>query len=151
GRLQLDNGYCRSTSLVSYFNGRGPGRTADCKPNEVDIPRVIGMTIARARGKLAATPLTPNIVYKPAQPKQRLDLVIDQFPKRGHASSYDTVTLVLAKSLHGVVPNVVGLTIRQARARIRARGFVPVQDRTSDGRAGVVLAQMPPAGVAGAE
>ena len=150
GLLQLDNGYCKSTSLVSYFSGRGPGRTADCKPNEVEIPRVIGMSILRAKRRLAAQPLTPNIVYKPAQPKQRLDLVLDQFPKRGRASSYDTITLVLAKAQHGVVPNVVGLTVREARARIRARGFVPVQDRTMDGPAGLVLAQAPPPGVAGA-
>lgn len=151
GRIQLDNGYCRATSLISYFNGRGPGRTADCKPNEVEIPRVIGMTLSRARLRLAATPLTPNLVYKPAQPKQRLDVVLDQFPKRGHASSYDKITLVLAKSQHGVVPNVVGLTIGEARARIRARGFIPVQERSTNGHSGRVLAQMPPAGVAGAD
>jgi len=58
---------------------------------------------------------------------------------------------VLAKSQHGVVPNVVGLTIREARARIRARGFVPVQERRTDGHAGRVLAQVPAAGVAGAD
>ena len=57
----------KSTSLVSYFSGRGPSRTADCKPNEVDIPSVVGMTISRAKRRLAAQPLTPNIVYKPAQ------------------------------------------------------------------------------------
>jgi penicillin-binding protein 1A len=149
GRLQLDNGFCRETSLVSYFSGHGPDRTANCKPNEVDIPRVVGMTLSRAKIRLAAQPLTPNIVYKPANPKQRLDLVLDQFPRRGRASSYDTVTLVLAKPLHGVVPRVIGLSIRDARARLRSRGFVPVIDRSADGKAGHVLAQMPPPGVAG--
>jgi penicillin-binding protein 1A len=150
GRLQLDNGYCLQTALVSYFVGHGPGRTANCKPNEVEIPRVTGMTIARAKLTLAAQPLTATIVYKPARPKQRIDLVLDQFPRRGHASSYDTVTLVLAKALHGVVPRVIGLSLREARGRLRGRGFVPAIDRFADGRAGRVLAQMPPAGVAGA-
>jgi penicillin-binding protein 1A len=149
GRLELDNGFCRETALVSYFSGHGPARTANCKPNEVEIPRVVGMTLTRARARLAAQPLTPNIVYKPARPKQRLDLVLDQFPKKGHASSYDTVTLVLAKPLNGVVPKVTGLSIRDARARLRSRGFVPVIDRFADGEAGHVLAQAPPAGVAG--
>jgi beta-lactam-binding protein with PASTA domain len=135
---------------VSYFVGHGPGRTANCKPNEVEIPRVTGMTIARAKLTLAAQPLTATIVYKPARPKQRIDLVLDQFPRRGHASSYDTVTLVLAKALHGVVPRVIGLSLREARGRLRGRGFVPAIDRFADGRAGRVLAQMPPAGVAGA-
>jgi penicillin-binding protein 1A len=151
GRLQLDNGHCRETSLVSYFSGRGPGRTANCRPNEVDVPRVVGMSLARAKIRLAAQPLTANIVYKPAKPKQRLDLVLDQFPRRGRASSYDTVTLVLAKALNGVVPRVVGLPLRDARARIRARGFVPVIDRFTDGSSGVVLAQSPPPYVAGVQ
>jgi len=150
GRLQLDNGFCRETALVSYFSGRGPTRTANCKRNEVDIPRVIGLTLARARLRLAGQPLTPNIVYKPARPKQRIDLVLDQFPRRGRASSYDTVTLVLAKPLHGVVPRVIGLSLRQARARLRGRGLVVDIDRFADGRAGRVLAQMPVPGVAAA-
>jgi membrane peptidoglycan carboxypeptidase len=150
GRLQLDNGYCRETSLVTYFSGRGPTRTANCKKNEVDIPRVIGMTLARAKLRLAGQPLTPNVVYKPARPKQRIDLVLDQFPRKGRASSFDTITLVLAKPLHGVVPRVIGLSLSQARARLRARGLVADIDRFADGRAGRVLAQMPVAGVAAA-
>jgi penicillin-binding protein 1A len=150
GRLQLDNGYCRETAIVSYFAGRGPKRTANCKRNEVQIPRVVGLTVARAKLRLAGQPLTPNIVYKPARPKQRVDLVLDQFPRRGRASSYDTVTLVLAKPLHGVVPNIVGLSLREARARLRARGLVSAIERFADGRAGEVLAQAPVAGVAAA-
>ena len=150
GRVQLDNGYCRETALVSYFSGRGPTRTANCKKNEVQIPRVIGMTLAGAKSRLAGQPLAANIVYKPARPKQRLDLVLDQFPRRGTASSYDTVTLVLAKPLHGVVPNVIGLSVREARAKLRARGLAPGIARFADGRAGRVLAQMPIAGVAAA-
>jgi penicillin-binding protein 1A len=150
GRLQLDNGYCRETAMVSYFSGHGPTRTANCKKNEVEIPRVIGMTLPRARLRLAGQPLTPNVVFKPALPKQRIDLVLDQFPRRGRASSWDTVTLVLAKPLHGVVPRVVGLSLPQARARLRARGLVPGIARFADGRAGRVLAQMPVPGVAAA-
>jgi len=150
GRLQLDNGLCRDTALVSYFSGHGPSRTANCKRNEVDIPRVVGMSLASAKIRLAAQPLTPNIVYKPAKPRQRLDLVLDQFPRRGRAASYDTVTLVLAKSLHGVVPKVIGLTLPEARTRLRSRGFVPMIDRFADGRAGRILAQTPAPHVAGA-
>ena len=105
------------------------------------------MTLAGAKLRLAGQPLTPNVVYKPARPKQRVDLVVDQFPRRGRASSYDTVTLVLAKPLHGVVPNVIGLSLRQARARLRGRGLVIGIARFADGR---VLAQIPVAGVAAA-
>jgi len=148
GVLRLDNGHCRDTELVSYFSGRGPQRNADCKPNEVDIPRVVGMSLTRARQRLALQPLSATIVYKPARPKQRVDLVLDQFPRKGRLSSHDSVTLVLAKPLHGVVPKVIGLSLRDARRRLRARGLVAVIERFADGRAGRVLAQRPVAGVA---
>jgi penicillin-binding protein 1A len=150
GVLQLDNGHCRDTELVSYFVGRGPGRTANCKINEVDVPLVVGMSLARARIRLGAQPLTPNVVYKPARAKQRLDLVLDQFPRKGRLSSYDKVTLVLAKPLHGVVPKVTGLSLNDARRRLRGRGLVVTVERFADGRPGRVLAQMPIAGVAAA-
>ena len=58
------------------------------------------------------------------------------------------MTLVLAKPLHGVVPRVVGLSLRDARLRIRGRGLIPMIDRFAEGHAGRVLAQMPVAGVA---
>jgi beta-lactam-binding protein with PASTA domain len=108
------------------------------------------MTLTRAKLRLAAQPLTPNLVYKPARPKQRIDLVLDQFPRTGRASSWDTVTLVLAKPLHGVVPRVTGLSLPQARARLRSRGLVPGVARFAEGRAGRVLAQIPLAGLAAA-
>ena len=108
------------------------------------------MSVTRAKIRLAAQPLTPNIVYKPARPKQRVDLVLDQFPRKGRLSSYDKVTLVLAKPLHGVVPKVIGLSIRDARLRLRGRGLVPMIERFADGRSGRVLAQMPVGGVAAA-
>jgi beta-lactam-binding protein with PASTA domain len=135
--------------LVSYFVGRGPGHTADCKPNEVDVPRVVGMSLARAKLRLGAQPLTPNVVYKPARANQRLDLVLDQFPRKGRLSSYDKVTLVLAKPLNGVVPKVTGLSLGEARRRLHARGLVTIE-RFAKGRAGRVLAQTPTAGVAAA-
>src|SRR5262249_55519935 len=150
GRLELDNGLCRETSLVSYFSGSGPSRRANCKKNEVEIPRVVGMTLARAKLRLAGQPLSANLVYKPALPKQRVDLVLAQFPRRGRASAGDTITLVLAKPLHGVVPHVIGLSLPQARARLRARGLVPGIARFDEGHAGRVVAQIPVAGVAAA-
>ena len=111
---------------------------------------MVGWTLARAKIRLAAQPLTPSIVYRPAKPKQRLDLVLDQFPRKGRASSYDKVTLVLAKAMDGVVPQVVGLSIATARRRLRGRGLEPVIARFGNGRAGRVLAQVPRAGVAAA-
>jgi penicillin-binding protein 1A len=119
GRLQLDNGYCRGTETIEYFGDSGPSHTADCLPNEVEVPDVVGQPVGRARSVLAAQPLAATIVYKPAEPRQRVGVVVKQFPARGHLSSGDRVTLVLSKAQQGVVPNVVGLTLERAMARLK--------------------------------
>jgi membrane peptidoglycan carboxypeptidase len=148
GRLELDNGYCKDTTEIEYFSGMGPPR-ADCRPNEVDIPSVVGKTIGRAKARLALQPLNATVVYKPARPRQPVDVVVDQIPRKGHASSFDTITLVLPKPLHGVVPKVVGLPLSRARARLRAAGLVvTVPDGAQSGA--VVVRQFPHAGVAAA-
>jgi hypothetical protein len=147
GRLQLDNGYCRSDFTLDYFANAVPRRTADCKPNEVDIPTVIGYTLKGAKARLALQPLKANVVYKPAMPGQALDRVVGQYPRTGTASSFDTITLVLAKPLHGIVPKVVGLTLARARARLHARGLGV--DTPADAiDTAVVTAQRPRPGVA---
>ena len=119
GRLELDNGNCRGAREILYFEGPRPARRADCKVNEVDVPRVIGETLAEARSRLGAQPLTPAYVYEPAKPRQRLGIVLRQYPARGTLSSYDKVTLVLPKALHGAVPKVVGLTLARATVRLQ--------------------------------
>jgi len=118
GQLELDNGHCNSTRQLLYFAGLGPARTANCKVNEVDVPQLIGQTVSQANVRLAAQPLTPQYVYEPAKPRQRLGIVLRQYPARGTLSSYAKVTLVLPKALHGVVPPLVGLRLARAEARL---------------------------------
>jgi membrane peptidoglycan carboxypeptidase len=150
GQTQLDNGYCRDTTQIVYFAGTGPARTANCKPNEVDVPRVVGQTLKAAEARLALQPLTAEAVYKPARPLQRVDIVLRQYPAKGRLSSFDKVTLVVAKPLHGVVPKVVGMPLRNARAKLRRVKLAPRVGRWSEGPSGRVTAQTPPAGVAAA-
>jgi penicillin-binding protein 1A len=151
GRLQLDNGYCRDTETIEYFGGSGPSRTADCLPNEVDVPNVVGEPAPRARSVLAGQPLAAAVVYKPAEPRQRVGVVVKQFPAGGrHLSAGDKVTLVLSKALQGVVPNVVGLTLDRARAKLGPlKLHVRVSPGDSPGSARVV-AQSPRGGRASA-
>src|SRR6266511_5744356 len=54
GQTQLDNGNCHSPRQLLYFSGRRPARTANCKVNEVDVPRVVGDTVAEANARLAS-------------------------------------------------------------------------------------------------
>jgi penicillin-binding protein 1A len=147
GRLELDNGNCKNVFSLEYFSNAGPSRTADCKVNEVDVPTVIGYTLQAAKARLALQPLRANIVYKPARPGQRLNQVVGQFPRSGHASSFDQITIVLAKPLHGVVPKIVGLTLARAKARLHAVGLGLLAPANSTDTQ-VVSSQWPRPGVA---
>jgi hypothetical protein len=149
GKLRLDNGNCRESATLEFFSGSAPRARANCKPNEVEVPSVIGKPLALAKARLEQQPLTPNIVYKPAKPRQRLDIVLAQYPSHGRLSSYDTVTLVLPKALYGAVPNVLGLDLRHARQRLRRVQLSGVVIRFADGPPGRVVSQSPSAGVAG--
>jgi hypothetical protein len=149
GEVQLDNGRCRDTSVVVYFAGKGPAKTANCRLNEVEVPNVVGWKLASARVRLEAQPLTPQLIYKPALPGQRVDIVLRQFPKTGRLSSFDKVTIVLAKPQHGVVPRIVGLTLGQARTKLRRLKLQPTV-RFGSGKPGRVISQEPLSGVAAA-
>jgi penicillin-binding protein 1A len=145
GKLRLDNGYCKDTSsLVLYSDASLP--TADCKLNEVDVPNVVGRSLADAKARLEEQPLTPAVVYKPARPGQRVGRVLGQMPKGGTLSSHSRVTLVLAKPTHGVVPRLVGLPVAKARTTLARRSLRP-QVRGHGVR---VVSQNPAAGVAAA-
>jgi penicillin-binding protein 1A len=146
GIFQLDNGLCRHTIAVAYFTGRVPAKRADCKPNEVEVPNVVGSTYDVARARLAAQPLTALVVYKPASPTQPLGVVVKQIPARGRLSSFDKVTIVFAKPLHGVVPKVVGLRLPQARRELERLKLKPVLR----GNGAKIVRQRPTAGVAAA-
>jgi penicillin-binding protein 1A len=150
GRLQLDNGYCRDTESIEYFGDSGPSRTANCLPNEVEVPNVVGEPVGRARSVLAGQPLAATVVYRPAEPRQRVGVVVKQFPARGHLSSGDRVTLVLTRALEGVVPNVVGMTLDRAQARLQPLKLdvnVSPSDASDSAR---IVAQSPRAGRASA-
>jgi penicillin-binding protein 1A len=130
GVLERDDGVCKNTAQLAFYgaeplltNGH-PAPAADCKVNEVEIPDVVGESLASARSRLQGQPLTPVVVYKPARTGDRIGFVVGQFPRQGTASAWDKITLVSEKSLHGVVPRVVGLSVARARAllaRLRLR------------------------------
>ncbi len=145
-KLMLDNGNCRNSFPLEYFSGSGPTSVAPCKPNEVDVPSVVGMKLDAAKARLALQPLNAEVLYQKAKPLQRPGVVIRQIPAKGTLSSYDNVIIVLAKPVNGLVPSVVGLTLADARAklksldlRLRAGAFVR-------GQPGRVVAQQPRAG-----
>ncbi len=100
-----------------------------------------------AKARLEATPLSSTVLYKPAQPGQRVGVVVGQIPAGGKLSAGSNVMLVLPKPQHGVVPKLVGLRVSAARRRLEPLALdVDVQGAPS----GEVVAQTPRPGVAAA-
>jgi penicillin-binding protein 1A len=150
GHLQLDNGHCNYVRSILFFDGQEPDRTANCKPNEVEVPDLVGQPVQTARARLAGQPLTPSIVYRVATPGQKLNVVLEQKPRKGHLSAYDHVTLVVAKPTHGIVPRLIGLPVERAQAKCERRGLKVDVEETQKGPSGRVIFQLPRAGVAAA-
>jgi penicillin-binding protein 1A len=150
GLLQVDNGECNSPKAVLFFSGQEPKKTANCRPNEVDVPDLVGQPVDLARTRLAGQPLTASIVYKVAKPGQKVNVVLEQSPRKGRRSAYDQVTLVLAKPTHGVVPRLVGMPLARAQQKCARRGFKVEVEETSQGPPGKVIFQLPRPGVAAA-
>jgi membrane carboxypeptidase/penicillin-binding protein len=147
GALERDDGVCHNSYQMEFFGGVGPSRVATCKPNEVEIPDVVGQTLVAAKTRLEGQPLTPSVVYKPANPGDRVGYVVGQFPRKGTASAYDKITLILTKSRHGVIPRLVGLPLGQAEARIANLHLRVHVDGDAQGK---VVAQSLPAETAAA-
>jgi penicillin-binding protein 1A len=103
-KLLLDNGNCREARQILFFVGEAPEAEADCKPNEVDVPNVVGLRRAAAKRHLDSIPLTPDIVWRPAQPGEEPGVVVAQKPDSGVLSSWSRVRIVLLRAPNGRVP-----------------------------------------------
>jgi len=147
GTWQLDNGYCHEARLVAYFSGHAPSTTADCKPNEVSVPLVVGMSADEAVARLGAQPLGADIAYVPAKAGQPPGVVVNQEPRRGGLSANDSVQLWVSKAQYGQLPNFVGSGVADVNLELR-RLKLRVQAVSARGPAGTVLRQRPRAGVA---
>jgi penicillin-binding protein 1A len=149
GEWRRDNGHCRGARVLAYFSGEGPERTADCKPNEVQVPLVVGMTEEAAVERLAAQPLEAELYYEPAKPGRPPSIVLKQDPKAGGLSAGDSVRLTVSKAQHGLIPNFVGSSLADANREVR-RLKLRARVVEAPGPAGVVVRQMPRAGVTAA-
>jgi penicillin-binding protein 1A len=149
GQWWLDNGYCSGARLLVYFSGRAPDEAADCKPNEVTVPLVIGMTAEGAADRLAAQPLEANLAYAPAKPGKLPGIVVSQDPRGGGLSAHDTVTIWISKARDGLVPNFVGSNLEDANQELK-RLELQARAVTAPGPTGVILRQSLRPGVAAA-
>jgi penicillin-binding protein 1A len=146
---QLDNGLCRGARVLVYLSGEGPTKTADCKPNEVQVPRVIGMTEHVAVALLASERLGAAVAYVPAKPGRLPGLVVNQDPRTGGLSAHDSVRLFVTTASHGLVPNFVGSSLRDASPEVRRLRLDP-RAVAATGPTGIILRQSLQPGVAAA-
>ena len=149
GSYKLDNGYCPGTTVVAYFAGRGPSAEAQCYANEVTVPLVVGLTVDAARSRLAAQPLGADTIGVPAKTGSRPGFVIKQEPRSGFLSASDSVRLYVTRPdpRYGLVPNLVGSSLADARARL-GKGSLKLRVVYGKGTAGTVVEQTPQPGVA---
>ena len=147
GRWSLDNGYCRGARVLVYFSGESPDRTADCKPNEVSVPLVVGLTEDVARARLSAKPLDAESAYVPARAGRRPGVVVAQDPRGGGLSAGDFVRLSVTKARYGLVPNFVGSSLEAAGREVQ-RLKLDVRVTSGPGPMGTILRQSLDPGVA---
>ncbi len=148
-RLLLDNGRCPSRREVVYFEGQGPSTVANCRDDEVQIPDVRGQSLAKAEARMDAQPLSPELVFRPAEPLEPAGVVVGQRPLRGYADPFDRVILIVTKPLHGVIPQLVGRSLDDASKRL-ARLELEPEIRWVEGKRERVLQQRPKPGLAAA-
>jgi penicillin-binding protein 1A len=147
GRWRLDNGYCPNTRVISYFAGEAPGTTATCYANEVSVPVVIGRSVESARVALQSVPLNADVVYVPAKPRTRPGQVVRQQRRGGFLSANGSVRLWVSAAKDGLVPNLVGSSLTDARQRSR-KLKLQLEIRYDDGPTGTVIEQSLEPGIA---
>jgi hypothetical protein len=147
GAWERDNGYCRGTRVIVYFTDNLPDTTADCKPNEVSVPDVVGLTTDNAIADLANQPLGARIAYVPARAGRFPGIVVRQDPREGGLSAHDDVQLWVSRARYGQMPNFVGSALADVGAELK-RLKLDFRLVTGSGPTGVVVRQSPRPGVA---
>ena len=76
---------------------------------------VVGQSAESAKVALRSVPLNPDFVYVPAKPRSRPGQVVKQDPRGGYLSANGTVRLFVTLAQDGLVPNLVGSSLPDAR------------------------------------
>jgi penicillin-binding protein 1A len=150
GGWKLDNGYCPGTRVVAFFSESAPEQQAQCYANEVRVPSVRKIAVGEARARLDATPLVAEVIGVPAPAGRRPGVVLRQEPRAGaFRSSRSTVRLWVTRPdpRYGLLPNLVGSSLDEARALLRRIDVEP-RVKYAPGDPGTVVRQAPEAGVA---
>ncbi|MEU5841111.1 Stk1 family PASTA domain-containing Ser/Thr kinase [Rhodococcus sp. NPDC047139] len=123
-------------------------------PEQVQIPRLEGMTQQRAAQELSAVGLRldPNVGRAPSAADDE-DLVVEQSPAAGASVERDSpITITLGSGPEMVrLPNVVGQTAEVAKDNIEGAGFTVVIEEVDSSETDGTVVSTSPAGGASTE
>jgi serine/threonine-protein kinase len=122
--------------------------TVSLGPGTVEIPRVAGLPVAKARERLEDAGFE-SIVEKQPSDSVKAGLVISSQPSAGFATDPgETVILKVSTGIETeTVPSVVGMTRDEAESELEKAGFVPnAEPEDSDEPENQVLSQDPAGG-----
>ena len=125
-RLLLDNGLCKSRQEIVYFAGMGPTKSANCLVNEVEVPDVRRLTARRGadprRGAAA------DARGSSTSPRRRGNGSGSSSTRtRGRATAPRTTgsSSSSRRRRTGVIPNLVGKSLDDARPRLKKLKLEP--------------------------
>ena len=138
-----------SRARSSTSTASGPRRTANCQPNEVDVPSVVGMTLAEARDRLGAAAAHGGRSSTSGRSRcsGRTSCSTRTPPRAGSPRSTRSRSCS-RKALHGLVPDVEGDALARRAADAATRKLQSRVRRVGRGTPGTVVSQKPPAAVA---
>lgn len=150
-RARIRNIVIVSVVLLIFLGGLGAGGWAIWKfldVPEVEVPPIVGVHITQAEEMLTAVKLQRAIVSERHSDLDPL-YIIEARPEPGSMVKEGAVIeLVVSKGPETVeLPDVVGMQVDQARARLKSERFevTEVKEQISSRPAGEVIEQAPPA------
>ncbi|BAD40338.1 Stk1 family PASTA domain-containing Ser/Thr kinase [Symbiobacterium thermophilum] len=150
-RARIRNIVIVSAVVLVLLGGLGAGGWALWKfldVPEVQVPPIVGVHITQAEEMLAAAKLQRAIVSERHSDLEQL-YIIEARPEPGSwVKEGAVIELVVSKGPEIVeLPDVVGMNLDQARARLKSErfGVGEIKEQISNRPAGEVIAQAPPA------
>ncbi|MDI5970229.1 Stk1 family PASTA domain-containing Ser/Thr kinase [Streptomyces sp. SL13] len=109
-------GRIRGNGVVDLVVSRGPQR--------IDVPRLAGLPLAKARQRVTAAGLTPGTVSKVFDASVPAGSVVSTTPAAGTPRrTGDAIALTVSRGAAVPVPDVVGSTVSDAEQALQAAGL----------------------------
>ncbi len=115
---------------------------------EVVVPDIVGMNMAQAEEELDKLGLVMNVIAKQNDPTIEKDLIISQDPGKGRkVKAGRQIDVVVSTGSEQVkVPNIVGVTVKEATTRLANKGLnlgTPQEVYDEKYEAGIIISQKP--------